>query len=120
MFGGMKSLKSVDMNSLYLSNVTDFGSMFHECSSLISVNFDNTVLNPVRKSKNMKYMFMDCSSLESLNLSSWDIKDVHNMEQMFFGCTNLKAVYATKDKWVVSGASGNMFTNCGTSSVTYV
>ena len=119
MFRGMGNLKSVNMSNLCLSNVTDFDSMFYDCGSLINVNFDNTVLNPVNKAKTMHCMFMNCSSLESLDLSGWDTTKVNNMEQMFYGCTNLKAVYATNGKWVLPSARGNMFTNCGTSSVTY-
>ena len=38
----------------------------------------------------MMYIFKNCSSLEELNLSIFNINNVTNMTDMFFGCKSLK------------------------------
>ena len=37
-------------------------------------------------------MFSDCGSLESINLSSFKVKNVINMSSMFQGCCSLKTL----------------------------
>lgn len=68
----------------------------------------------------MGYMFRNCHALTSLDLSSFDTSNVVNMSQMFKGDANLKTIYATSGKWNTSGVDvSDMFTSCGTKSVTY-
>jgi len=38
----------------------------------------------------MRSMFEECSSLKKLNLSSFDITNVKDMTNIFYGCSSLK------------------------------
>jgi len=143
MFYNCASLTSLDLSNLNTSNVTDMGYMFDRCTSLIYLDVSN--FNTINVTKmdnmfgnctsltsldlssfdttnvtNMYFMFGSCISLTSLNLSSFNIGNVTNMDYMFYGCTNLETIYVTNGKWSTSQANAkNMFTGCGTSSVTY-
>ena len=37
-------------------------------------------------------MFCYCDNIESLDLSGWDVSNVHNMNYMFYHCYNLKSL----------------------------
>ena len=63
--------------------------MFHNCTSLKSINLKNVNTS---SANNMNGMFELCSSLETLNLSSFDTSKVTTMTQMFYGCTSLKSL----------------------------
>ena len=64
------------------------------------------------KLKNCQCMFMDCTEIESIDLSSFDSKEVLDMSYMFHNCTNLANInlkYLNIEK--VSNMS-NMFFGC--------
>jgi len=65
----------------------------------------------------MTYMFNGCERLSSLDLSSFTTNKVDSMESMFQDCFNLSTIYVGTG-WTTSSKTKNMFTNCGTSSVT--
>lgn len=46
-------------------------------------------------------MFCNCSSLTDVNLSSFDISKTSYFTKMFYKCSQLKTIYATKDKWKI-------------------
>lgn len=123
MFGDSKNLTYVDMGNLNLSSIINFQNMFYNCSSLKGVNLENTRLRTADLNRGetfkMDYMFDSCSSLESLDLSSWDTSKVTNMEQMFCRCSNLKTIYVDQNLWKRAYTSTNMFSGCGTNTVTY-
>lgn len=123
MFGDSKNLTYVDMGNLNLSSIINFQNMFYNCSSLKGVNWENTRLRTADLNRGetfkMDYMFDSCSSLESLDLSSWDTSKVTNMEQMFCRCSNLKTIYVDQNLWKRAYTSTNMFSGCGTNTVTY-
>ena len=65
-------------------------------------------------------MFYGCSALTNLDLSSFDTSNVTKMNAMFQSCGVLATIYVTEGKWITSQAkTSSMFTNCGTSDVTY-
>ena len=84
MFGGCRSLKSLDLTNFNTENVTDMYSMFYKCTSL-----------------------------ESLDLTNFNTAKVTNMESMFHKCFALKTIYAS-DKFVTGQVTdgSNMFSNC--------
>ena len=84
MFGGCRSLKSLDLTNFNTENVTD-----------------------------MYYMFAYCKSLESLDLTNFNTAKVTNMKGMFCVCSNLKTIYAS-DKFVTDQITEGscMFTDC--------
>ena len=84
MFGGCRSLKSLDLTNFNTENVTD-----------------------------MYYMFYNCTSLESLDLTNFNTAKVTNMTAMFYKCSALKTIYAS-DKFVTDQVTegSDMFSNC--------
>nr|WP_296476126.1 BspA family leucine-rich repeat surface protein [uncultured Acetatifactor sp.] len=86
LFYGLNELKAVDFTKLTMKNVTSFQDMFGGCRSLISLNLDNFDSSQVT---DMSLMFYDCSSLATLDLSNLDTGSVRNMDQMFGGCQTL-------------------------------
>ena len=62
-------------------------SMFYRCSSLESIDLSSFNTKNV---SNMLGMFCGCSSLKSIDLSSFNTKNVTYMYDMFSGCSSLK------------------------------
>ena len=65
---------------------TDLSYMFHNCSSLNSINLYNFNANNVT---NMSCMFHGCSSLTLINLSNFKTDNVTNMSSIFDGCSSM-------------------------------
>ena len=84
--------------------------MFEHCSSLKSLDLSSF---DTRNVSNMKYMFNECWGLTSLDLSNFDTRNVTEMSRMFYECRNLTTIYAS-DKFVVKeGTNGSdMFYKC--------
>ena len=111
MFSYCKSLKYLVLEDLCLNNT--FGhfyltKMFHQCTSLISVNLFNNLANHLNSSE-IKYknyeldcteMFKECTSLENINIfnlnksdDNYNQNELHlklTFTDMFNGCTSLK------------------------------
>jgi len=80
MFEGCSSLITIPL--LDTSNVTSMGSMFYNCSSLKEIPLLNT-----SSVSSMYRMFEGCSSLTTLPLL--DTSNVSNMYRLFEGCSSL-------------------------------
>ncbi len=106
MFGGCYSLLSLDLRSFDTGNVTDTECMFANCESLTSLDLSSFDTGNVT---NMYAMFGGCSSLTSLDLSSFDISNVINMEYIFDG-TSL-TVENTNLNWNNNAADAGMEEN---------
>ena len=143
MFNVCKSLSNLDISHFNTSNVTEMSYMFSQCESLTALNVNYFDTSKVTKMdgmfnglsaltsldvshfdtsnvKDMGYMFKMCSALSTLDLSSFDTRNATAMRDMFNGCSNLTTIYATEGKWSTSQASTSwMFSDCGTSAVTY-
>ena len=143
MFNVCKSLSNLDISHFNTSNVTEMSYMFSQCESLTALNvnyFDTSKVTKMdgmfnglsaltsldvsnfdtSKVTNMGYMFDGCSTLSTLDLCSFDTRNATAMRNMFNGCSNLTTIYATEGKWSTSQASTSwMFSDCGTSTVTY-
>ncbi len=88
--------------------------MFYNCESLTSLNLSNFDTSKVT---DMHLMFYNCESLTSLDLSNFNTSNVTNMHDMFIKCTNLTTIYKGS-KWVTAPTADDMFTGCGTSTLT--
>lgn len=143
MFNVCKSLTNLDISHFNTSNVTEMSYMFSQCESLTTLNVNHFDTSKVTKMdgmfnglsaltsldvshfdtsnvKDMGYMFKMCSVLSTLDLSSFDTRNATAMRDMFNGCSNLTTIYVTEGKWSTSQASTSwMFSDCGTSAVTY-
>ena len=130
MFYNCQYLKSIEWGKNFdTSNVTNMNNMFSECRSLNGLDlscFDTG------KVEYMNSMFIGIR-LEELDLSSFNTSCVVDMRQMFYGDTYLKTIYvgngwdttlAEKRSYALSSTYSvagtyQMFSSCGTSSVTY-
>lgn len=111
-----KKIKTIVFSSdIDTSNVTNMKFMFSNCSSLTSIDLGGF---DTRNVESMQAMFANCSSLTSIDLSSFDTHNVASMFAMFNGSGSLINIYVGNN-WVTATENGNMFLNCGTSSVTY-
>ena len=110
MFSGCSSLTKLDISSFNTSNVTNMSSMFENCSSLESLNVSSF---NTEKVTSMGIMFAGCKSLTSLDVGGFKTGNVTNMQNMFYECLNLKTIYAS-ELWDMSNVedTGEMFWGC--------
>ncbi|MBQ9494445.1 MAG: BspA family leucine-rich repeat surface protein [Treponema sp.] len=76
------------------SRCADMSGMFGTCYALNEIaeslaNFDT------RNVVNMSSMFSFCTALTELDVSSWNVSKVTDMTDMFWGCSELKTIYAS-------------------------
>lgn len=64
----------------------DFSSLFENCRGLTSLDLSSFETKNVA---NMEYMFAECSSLESLDLSMFDVSNVKSIFEIFWKCSSL-------------------------------
>jgi len=81
LFQSLINVKSLSLNNLDTSNVTNMSRMFSESSSIESIDLSN--INTINVT-NMASMFNYCSSLTSLDLSRFDTSNVTDMSSMFY------------------------------------
>ena len=142
MFYYCQSLTQIDLNNFDTINVTNMSYMFEGCSGLIDLNISSFNTSKVT---DMSYMFKICSSLTSLDVSNFDTSNVTNMQDMFHGLTittldisnfdtrrvtnmysmfmyssNLTTIYVGVNWTTDNAQTYQMFTNCGTSTVTRI
>ena len=95
MFLGCSKLIKIDLSKFDTSDVGIMENMFSCCSSLkeiVGLNMFNTS-NVVTT----QLMFFGCESLETLDLSSFDLNAVKDLDGMFFGCVELSTIYVAKN-----------------------
>lgn len=96
-----------------------WNEIFDGCTSLTNVIIESFALTEVGSTA--KYVFRNCRSLSSLDLSNVDLSMVTNATGMFQGCTNLKEILVSRNKWIPASCNTtDMFKDCGVDHVTYV
>lgn len=90
------------------SNVTNMNRVFYKTSV---TSLDLTTWD-VSKVTDMEYMFGSCESLTTLNVSNWNISNVTNIVGMFYNCNKLPSIDVSA--WDTSAVSNmnNMFESC--------
>ena len=92
MFGGSFTfsfnLLTLDLSSFDTQNVTNMELMFSGCENIQKIIIPPTFTTS--KVISMWGMFEDCKNLNSLDLSSFDTKNVYDMSSIFSRCRNLK------------------------------
>ena len=84
---------------------------FEDCTSLTTINgIENLNTENVT---DMDNMFHNCSSLSTLDLSGFNTANVNYMSYMFQGCSQLTTIYASSN-FTTSAvtSSSNMFSDC--------
>ena len=67
-------------------------------------------------------LFNGCKALTSLDLTSFDIGKVIGTPNMFNYCNQLSEIKVSRNKWKIDSVrnTNGIFSDCKTSSVTYV
>lgn len=110
-FYNCQKLSELDLSGFKTSNVTNMEGMFDWCLNLTNIKFgDNFNTGSVQQ---MNWMFFKCEKLTTLDLRSFDTRNVTNMSDMFGDCNNLTAILVG-DNWSTDQVtiSEGMFTNC--------
>ena len=99
------SLNQVDISGFDTSASSDFSKMFVGCTALATiVGLDK--LNTTNATS-FEMMFNNCG-LTEIDISSFDVSKVTNMNMMFRSCTNLTTIYAKAGTdWSTISASSN-------------
>ena len=66
----------------------------------------------VSAATNLRCMFQNCLNLKTLDLSSFDTKNVTDYYQMFLQCSKLETIYVSTKFVIKSGATGSPFLGC--------
>ena len=90
-------------------SITNCGSMFKNCTTIVEMNFTNF---DTSLCSNMGNMFYDCESLTSLDLSSFDTSNVEQIHSMFFNCHSLISLNLNNLNTLKIHNMGHMFNNC--------
>ena len=116
-FGNCEQIETIDLSSWSTASLVDLDGTFLNCRRLLTLNIDGWDTSKVSlfhclmlccekmSSAQMQkvvdnlsvtacandfgYLFYYCVKLTTLNLTSWNISNVTNYENMFNGCTNL-------------------------------
>ena len=109
MFRNCQKLKSLDLSTWNVSNVTAINHMFFDCRALSSLDLDNW--NP-KNSTRMESMFYNCGELVTLDLSDWDVSKVTKLSHVFYNCAKLTKLDISN--WVTQKVHSmeSMFYNC--------
>lgn len=89
MFHGCASLVSFDLSKLDTSKVTSMESTFRECRSLVYADLSKLNTGSLTSLSNV---FLFCSSLKSVDLSNFDTRNVTAMNSMFNECSSLLSI----------------------------
>ena len=109
MFGGCKSLTSIDLSDVDFSNVNDLGFMFANCVSLQTINLKNTGFFLAEQ---IDCMFLNCYSLKELDFSSFTPKNINYMYSTFYNCSSLTSIKFNEFSTTGLNDMGYLFYNC--------
>ncbi len=103
MFCACRSIKTLDLSSWNVSNVTDMRNMFDQDGNNFSSDKDIHSLEQLNLSgwdtssvENMRKMFNNCDKLRFVDVSGWDVSQVKSFESMFEGCKSLETLDVSK------------------------
>ena len=89
---------------IFENYITDCSYMFNKCINLISIDLSSFNTKNITE---MSYMFSHCENLKDINLSSCDTQNAINMNFMFYCCYKLKDInlssFVTKNVKNING-----------------
>lgn len=110
-FVDLKTINNIE--NIKTDAVKYLGSMFHDCTSLQTLDLSSWNTENVTS---MNGMFRGCTSLQTLDLSSFNTGKVNGMSYMFKGCSTLTTIYVgdgwSTDQLTSSSSSIEMFDGC--------
>ena len=107
MFHNCKSLVSIDFGSNNIGKIIDMRGMFYNCFSLKSINLIKILPG---NNVNLSYMFYNCSRLKNFDINNINIID---MKYIFYNCTLLNNINIESFSCSSSYINmSNVFYNC--------
>ena len=100
-------VEKLEFNGVVLPQ--DVSNMFSKLVSVKSISLENVDSSKV---SNMSKMFANCQKLENVDLSSFDTKKVNNFSGLFENCSNLQNVVLSDLDTTNAVDMSNMFKNC--------
>lgn len=113
LFGGLTSLKKIDLKKLNMENLTSMYVMFANSKTLEEINLNGMNTSNV---KDMTNLFYNCNNLKKVNLEGIDSSNVTNMTSMFSECSSLTDLDLSHFN-ISKTIRTSMFYKCGTDSV---
>ena len=80
---------NIELLDFDVGKVKDMESMFYDCSSIQSFDFQNFNTESLEDIRNM---FYNCASLTSINLSNFNTERITHMSKLFYLCEKLSYV----------------------------
>lgn len=110
-FFKLKELTSVDFSNFETGMVTNMRGMFRGCDKLTEVK--NVTSWNTKNVEDMEFLFSGCSSLTALDLSGWNTAKVKNLYGTFYGCSRLTSLDVSS--WNTAAVTNMfcMFYECG-------
>ena len=110
-FSGLTNLTSfTGLEHLHTGSVTDMNSMFSGCSSLTTLDLSSFDMSNVH---NVNSMFSGCSSLTSINVDGFRFpEDGISMSNLFSGCSSLTSIDVSSFGASEISTMDNMFSGC--------
>ena len=109
MFDNARSLVTLDVSKMDVSNVIDMSRMFSYAQSLTNLN---TTSWNTGKVTDMSYMMYGAGSLKSVDVSHWDVSNVQTMTYMFNSASSLVSLDANNWNTGSVTAMDGMFGAC--------
>ena len=113
-FFELKELTSVDFSNFETGMVTNMRGMFRGCVKLAEVK--NVTSWNTKNVEDMEFLFRDCPSLTTLDLSGWNTAKVKNLYGTFYGCSSLTSLDVSS--WNTSAVTNIIDVFWGCSSLT--
>ena len=110
LFYHRKELTSVDFSNFDAGIVTDMRGMFIGCTKLAKVK--NITSWNTKNVEDMEFLFRDCTSLTTLDLSGWNTAKVTDLYGAFYNCSSLTSLDVST--WDTSAVEhiGDVFWGC--------
>jgi len=99
MFYNCRNLTSLDASYFNTKNNISFESMFEGCTKLQTIDISNFNSS---KCENISKMFMNCKNITEIDMINLDLKNLRNtgfliwrrkcIDQIFYGCNNLRVI----------------------------
>ena len=105
----------VDFNDVDLSKMDSIRAIFqYQKFEYIDVS----TWNPANYNlTNLEAVFFECRNLKELDLSSWDVSNVKNFNNMFKGCRQLEKLNISTWKISPDANTTDMFKDCNSSII---
>ena len=77
-------MKEINLSNFDTSSATTFANLFHNCSSLTTLDLSSFNTSKVT---NMNSMFGNCTTLKTIYVSElWDVSNVPSSDSIFYNC----------------------------------